>query len=88
MDIIENQSYHQLLLLSKGELSPETLLATGTADDVPLANATVGYGIGMWHSFEGRAAEAEETWRRVLAGSQWAAFGYIAAEAEMARETP
>ena len=88
MDIIENQSYHQLLLLNRGELSPETLLASGTADDVPLANATVGYGIGMWHSFEGRVAEAEEAWRRVLAGSQWAAFGYIAAEVEVAREAP
>ena len=84
MDIIENRSYHQLLLLNKGELSQEALLDTGAADDEPLANATVGYGIGMWHALEGRDGQAEETWQSVLAGSQWAAFGFIAAEAEMA----
>ncbi len=85
MDIIENQSYQQLLLLNKGELSPETLLDTSAADDEPLANATVGYGIGMWHTFEGRDGEAQDIWRSALAGNQWAAFGFIAAEAEMAQ---
>jgi tetratricopeptide (TPR) repeat protein len=85
MDIIENQSYHRLLLLNKGQLSREDLLDTGGEDDVPLANATVGYGVGMWLALGGRTPEAEEAWQAVLAGSQWAAFGFIAAEAEMAR---
>ena len=85
MDIIENHSYQRLLLLNKGVLSPEDLLDTSGEDDVPLASATVGYGIGNWHAYNGRLAEAEAVWRQVLNGSQWAAFGYIAAEADVAR---
>ena len=85
MDIIENQSYHRLLLLNKLQLSPEDLLDTSGDDDVPLANATVGYGLGNWHSYNGRPDDAERVWRSVLQGSQWAAFGFIAAEADIAR---
>lgn len=85
MDIIENESYRRLLLLNKQELAEEGLLDTRAEDDVPLANATVGYGIGQWHAMNGRPADAERVWRTVLSGSQWAAFGFIAAEAEIAR---
>ncbi len=55
---------------------------------MPLANATVGYGIGKRHAPEGRGEDAERAWQTVLSGSQWAAFGYIAAEAEIARKAP
>ncbi len=85
MDIIENHSYHRLLLLNQGQLSDENLLNLVSEDDVLLANATVGYGIGKWHALEGRGEDAARTWQTVLSGSQWAAFGYIAAEAEIAR---
>ena len=51
-----------------------------------LANATVGYGLGKWHALQGRGEDAERAWQTVLSGSQWAAFGYIAAEAEIARK--
>lgn len=87
MDIIENHSYHRLLLLHQDQLSEENLLNLVSEDDVPLANATVGYGIGKWHALEGRGEDAASTWQTVLSGSQWAAFGYIAAEAEMARKS-
>jgi hypothetical protein len=33
----------------------------------------------------GRPAEARAVFRQVTAGEQWAAFGHIAAEAELAR---
>ena len=85
MDIIENHSYHRLLLLNQGQLSEENLLNLVSEDDVPLANATLGYGIGKWHALEGRWEDAARAWQTVLSGSQWAAFGYIAAEAEIAR---
>jgi tetratricopeptide (TPR) repeat protein len=84
MDIIENTGYHRLLLMYKGELSPEDLLEDPGSDD-PLANATVGYGVGNWHLYNGRQVEAETVFRRILDGEQWAAFGFIAAEAEVAR---
>jgi tetratricopeptide (TPR) repeat protein len=84
MDIIENHGYHRLLLMYKGELTPEDLLQDAGSDD-PLANATVGYGVGNWHLYNGRPTEAESVFRRILGGNQWAAFGFLAAEAEIAR---
>ena len=87
MDIIENESYRRLLLLNKGELSPDDLLDTSGEADVPLANATIGYGVANWHWINGRPAEAERVWRGVLEGSQWAGFGFIAAESDVARMT-
>ncbi|MGK2935066.1 MAG: tetratricopeptide repeat protein [Gemmatimonadaceae bacterium] len=82
MDIIENDAYYQLLLLYKGELSPDSLVFSG-AD--ALNDASVGYGLGNWHLYNGRRDEAMRVFRRVLAGGSWPAFGYIAAEAELAR---
>ena len=82
LDVIENGGYHRLLLMYRGELTPESLL--DQSEDA-LGNATVGYGIGNWHLYEGRLEEAESVFRRVLATDQWAAFGYIASEAELAR---
>ncbi len=82
MDIIENYSYHRLLLMYKGELPPDQIMAS--VEDA-LENATVGYGIGNWHLFNGREEEAMQIFRRITQGPQWSAFGYIAAEAELAR---
>lgn len=82
MRILENESYHRRLLMYRGELPPDSLLAGG-AD--PLVVATQGYGVGNWYLYNGDRARAMETFRRVLAGSSWSAFGYIAAEAELAR---
>jgi tetratricopeptide (TPR) repeat protein len=84
MDIIENTGYHRLLLMYKGDLTPEELLEDPGSDDV-IANATVGYGVGNWHLYNAREVEAETVFRRILEGEQWAAFGFIAAEAEVAR---
>ena len=81
MDVIENHAYHRLLLLFRGERTVEELLEVG---EDALQNATVGYGIGAWHLVNGRREEAERVFREVLEGSEWAAFGYVAAEAEVA----
>jgi tetratricopeptide (TPR) repeat protein len=85
MDIIENGAYHRLLLLYSGVLAPETLLDTPDNSNATLHVGTVGYGIGNWHLYNGRDAEAAGWFRRVYAGPQWAAFGFIAAEADLAR---
>jgi len=85
MDVMENGSYQRLLLLFKGELDPQSVLDVSSEENAPLANATVGYGVGQWHALNGRMEEAMQTWSRTVAGEQWAAFGYIAAEAELAR---
>lgn len=83
LDIIENQSYHRLLLLAKGALPIDSLLPTdgGTTP----GDAAVAYGLGAWHLVEGRRVAADSLFRSLVASGNWAAFGTIAAEAELAR---
>jgi len=84
MDVIENGAYHRLLLLYRGDL-PADSLAAGGGGDQALQDATVSYGLGNWHWYNGRREEAMRVWRRILSGGAWASFGYLAAEAEVAR---
>ncbi|MEO6444666.1 MAG: prolyl oligopeptidase family serine peptidase [Gemmatimonadaceae bacterium] len=85
MDVIENGSYHRLLLLYKGQRTPDDLLRNFGADG-GLDDVTTAYGVGNWHLYNGRQAEAEAIFRKILlARSQWASFGYLNAEAEMSR---
>jgi tetratricopeptide (TPR) repeat protein len=83
MDILENGAYHARLLMYKGERTPEAVLNLNTADDVPIA--TQGYGVGNWYLVNGDRAKAKQIFDRVLAGRAWAAFGFIAAEADTKR---
>jgi tetratricopeptide (TPR) repeat protein len=87
MDIIENRTYHDLLLVYRGDKDADALLSSAQAG---LDRATVGYGVGNWHFYHGRRDRAVDVWRGVLAGPQWASFGAIAAEADLHRlgETP
>ena len=81
--VIENGAYHRLLLMYKGEVPEEELTR---AVDEGLELVTLGYGIGNWHFYNGRRDKAFETWGRLMAAKdQWPAFGYLAAEAEVAR---
>ena len=84
MYIIENASYHKLLMLYKGNETAERLLpAAGGLDAV-----TIGYGVGNWHLYNGRRDQARKIFATIVDtnASQWPAFGYIAAEAELARD--
>ena len=80
--VIENTAYWNRLLMYKGRKAPEELL--GPKDD-PVDVATYGYGVGNWHLYNGRAERAREVFRKVVAGPQWNAFGFIAAEVDLAR---
>lgn len=82
MNIIENDSYLKLLLVFKAEFDPQLLLDEHSDE---LSNATIGYGIGNWHFMNGRKNRAESIWRQVYESESWASFGYIAAEAELAK---
>jgi tetratricopeptide (TPR) repeat protein len=82
MEIIENEAYHRLLLMYKGELSTEDLRAGASGDLDP---PTIGYGLGNWHLYNGRKEEAVRSFREVLGGGNWPAFGFIAAEADLKR---
>ncbi|MFM8780164.1 MAG: tetratricopeptide repeat protein [Gemmatimonadota bacterium] len=81
-EIIENGSYHRLLLYMKGALAEDRLLTAG-AD--ALERQTVGTGVGQWHAANGRTAEARAAWQRVLAGNPAPSFGVLAAERGLAR---
>ncbi len=83
MKIIENAAYHRRCLMYKGLIDPSELLDAETASSLDVA--TMGYGLGHWHLVSGDAGKAREVFQRVVAGSNWAAFGFIASEAELAR---
>ncbi len=85
MRVVENVRYHQLMLMYRGLVSPDSVLSVGPNGEMSVTDATAAYGLANWHWYNGRQALAEQTWRRILAGGQWGAFGYIAAEAELAR---
>jgi tetratricopeptide (TPR) repeat protein len=81
MDIIENDDYHRLLMMYKGQGEPDELLA---AAEEGTGFATTAYGVGNWHLYNGEEEQAFEIFERILATDSWAAFGHIAAEAELA----
>lgn len=82
MEIIENDSYLKLLLVFKGEFESDLLL---DEDLDALSNATLGYGIGNWHYINGRKERAKVIWKQVYDSGNWASFGFIASEAELAK---
>jgi tetratricopeptide (TPR) repeat protein len=86
LDIIENTTYHRLGLMYRGLVPPDSLLRWDEAGGGSLENVTLAYGVGNWHLYNGRPAEAERIFRAIVERrDQWAAFGYLAAEAELAR---
>jgi len=82
LKVIENTAYWDRLLMYKDEQKPEDLMGQG-GDDVGLA--TYGYGIANWYLYSGQTERAKELFNRILQGTGWAAFGFIAAEADLAR---
>jgi len=86
--VIENKAYHRLILLFKGEISPEDgqpLVAPG-AGVTELESVTYAYGLGAWHLVNGRTDRATGVFSDIVSvETAWPAFGFIAAEAELAR---
>ncbi len=83
MNIIENMAYFDLCLFYKGELSEEDIFDKDLSDS---ANAAVEYGVANHYFYNGNKARAKEIYERILKSKGWASFGYIAAEADLARE--
>ena len=84
MEIIENASYYRLLRMFKGDVTPESLQEPGAAG---LDVVTTRYGIAAWHLANGRRDAALSFLIGIVDGfpQQWPAFGYVAAEADLAR---
>ena len=85
MEMIENHAYHRRILMYHGYLSPDSLMRPPAGEDAALTLATQGYGVGNWYLTEGDTTRALDLFEQVLDTGYWAAFGYIAAEADLAR---
>jgi tetratricopeptide (TPR) repeat protein len=85
MDIIENGSYHTLLMMYKGALKADDVLAESKKGE--LDAVTIGYGVANWHLYNGRKEQAAGVLREIVQkhAAQRAAFGYIAAESDLRR---
>jgi dipeptidyl aminopeptidase/acylaminoacyl peptidase len=82
LNIIEDRSYLNRLLMYKGVYTPEDLLRAGGD---PLTRETYGYAVANWYLYNGRTDEARAALQRAVEGPQWPAFGHVAAEADLAR---
>lgn len=85
LEIIENDDYYKLVRLYQGKLKAEDLLKEIGAEANTLSNASLGYGLGNWFLYNGEKEKAMKIFRQIVAGNQWASFGYIAAEIETRR---
>ncbi len=85
---VEGPSYYRRLLMYRGELEAETLLnpdrGTQQIHNLETIYATQGYGVGNWYYCNGDLARAREIYQRILESRSNSAFGYIAAELDLA----
>jgi tetratricopeptide (TPR) repeat protein len=82
MKVKDDQQYYDRLMMYKGAKKPEELLAPGRD---PVSEATLAYGVANWHLYNGRKDEAKALFQKIVTGPNWMPFGFIAAEAELAR---
>ncbi|MDX1627573.1 MAG: tetratricopeptide repeat protein [Fulvivirga sp.] len=86
IEVIENQAYLNRLMMYKGTIEPQELLEVSNENQDPeLTMATQGYGVGNYYLYNGDTTRAVEVFKQVIKGDYWSAFGFIAAEAELAR---
>ncbi|MEX2180184.1 MAG: tetratricopeptide repeat protein [Gemmatimonadaceae bacterium] len=85
-DIIENESYYRLVRMyrsgASGAAVDSLLIAPGAGS---ASDASYAYGLANWLLYNGDTTRAIQAFERILSGGQWASFGYIAAEADLAR---
>jgi len=85
LDIIENDGYYELLLAFAGRLEASDLLTASESERGVVAYPTTAYGVGAWALINDRPDRALSLFEAILESSAVTAFGYIAAEAELAR---
>jgi tetratricopeptide (TPR) repeat protein len=82
IELIENHAYHRLLLVFKGALTADDVLK-GDAGEI--GNPTMAFGLGAFAIANGDKAKARALFEKATSSGSWAAFGFIAAEAELKR---
>ena len=84
-DIIENGSYYRLVRMYKGTLPLSALDSTSAGGVHNSSDASLAYGLANWYLYNGDTTRAIRGFEKLVAAGQWAAFGHIAAEADLAR---
>lgn len=80
MEVIENQSYHDLCKLYKGLVAIDSLIQTGTGS--PSYDA-VSYGLANWYFYNGEKEKAKDFFEALTKSKAFTSFGYIAAESDL-----
>lgn len=83
--MIENDTYFQRIMMYKGLVDVDSLLDLSNPNLTSLDLATQGYGVANYLLAEGDTTQAISLFEKIVEGENWPAFGYIAAEAELAR---
>jgi tetratricopeptide (TPR) repeat protein len=82
-ELLENHTYRDLLLHFRGELPASAVLPDPGEG---LGSVTALYGLGIFAFLEGDETGARSRFQEILdRPDQWPAFGYVAAEVEVAR---
>ena len=85
-DVIENHSYYRLVKLYRDGMSRAAVdSAIGAPGAATPSDASLAYGFANWLLYTGDTARAVEAFERIRSGGSWASFGFIAAEADLAR---
>lgn len=88
MQVQYPEGYFERLMMYKGLVAPDSLLgmnASTSVADREMMIATHGYGISNFYQTEGDSVLSQQIKEKIVNGKYWAAFGYIAAEADLAR---
>jgi tetratricopeptide (TPR) repeat protein len=80
-EVFESHSYRDLIRMYEGTRSAEELAKV----EGDLDRATIGYGLGNWFLVNGQTERAVTFFEDVMSLDEWAAFGFIASEADLAR---
>ncbi len=81
LQVIENETYLKACLLYKGDLQPAEIQVQ---PDGTSTNSALLYGLGNYLLCEGDTKAAKQIFEDIVAGSDWASFGYITAEVDLA----
>jgi len=80
----DNAPYYRALLFYRG-IRDETSTLDSLSARGELSFVTGAYGVANWHLMEGDTTRARALFERIIGGDQWPAFGFIAAEVDLAR---
>jgi tetratricopeptide (TPR) repeat protein len=84
-DIIENESYYRLVKLYRSGVPTVVVDSVLSSIAANPSDASFAYGIANWVLYQGDTTRAVRAFEQLLKSESWGAFGYIAAEADLAR---